>query len=45
MPEPGWAELVYPELDPEEALDRLWEEVVHMCRLDEPDPARPGASG
>ena len=33
-----WAELVYPDLAPDEAFDRLWEEVAHVCRLDEPDP-------
>jgi len=37
-PTPGWAELVHPELDPEAALERLWEEIAHVCRLDEPDP-------
>ena len=37
-PTPGWAGLVHPELEPGEALDRLWEEVAHVCRLDEPDP-------
>jgi aminopeptidase len=38
-PTEPWAKLVYPELEPEEALDRLWEAVVHVCRLDEDDPA------
>jgi aminopeptidase len=33
-----WAELVYPELEPDAALAKLWEEVVHVMRLDEPDP-------
>jgi aminopeptidase len=33
-----WAELVYPELEPDAALDRLWEQVLHVCRLDEDDP-------
>jgi aminopeptidase len=37
-PSPGWAELVYPELGPEEALDRMWQEISHVCRLDERDP-------
>ena len=37
-PTAPWAQLVYPELEPEAALDRLWEAVVHICRLDEPDP-------
>jgi aminopeptidase len=34
----GWAELVYPELRGEAALSRLWEEIAHVCRLEEPDP-------
>jgi aminopeptidase len=38
-PTEPWARLVYPDLDGAEALDRLWEDVVHICRLDEPDPA------
>jgi aminopeptidase len=33
-----WAQLVHPELPSDEALDRLWEEIAHVCRLDEPDP-------
>jgi aminopeptidase len=33
-----WAQLVHPELDPEAALERLWEQVVHICRLDEDEP-------
>ncbi len=35
----GWAEIVYPDLDGAEALERLWHDVAHICRLDEPDPA------
>nr|MDQ4042173.1 aminopeptidase [Actinomycetota bacterium] len=37
-PNPLWAERVHPDLPPEEALERLWEEVVHVCRLDADDP-------
>ena len=37
-PTPAWAQLVHPELEPDAALERLWEEVAHVCRLDEPDP-------
>jgi aminopeptidase len=37
-PTAGWASLVYPELPPDEALARLWEEIGHVCRLDESDP-------
>jgi len=34
-----WARLVHPDLDDDAALDRLTQEIVHVCRLDEPDPA------
>ena len=34
-----WAQLVYPDVPPDQAIDRLWQAVAHMCRLDEPDPA------
>ena len=37
-PHPAWAELVYPELAPDEAYERLWTDVEHITRLDEPDP-------
>jgi aminopeptidase len=37
-PTPGWAKLVHPELEPQAALERLWEDVAHVCRLDEDDP-------
>ena len=33
-----WAELVYPGLDGDAALERLAEELAHVCRLDEADP-------
>jgi len=37
-PTQDWAELVHPELPGAEALERLWEEIAHVCRIDEPDP-------
>jgi aminopeptidase len=37
-PSPAWATLVFPDLDPDEALARLEAQVVHVLRLDEPDP-------
>ena len=37
-PTPGWAAVVHPDLDPEAALARLWDEVLHMCRMDADDP-------
>jgi aminopeptidase len=37
-PSGPWSELVFPELDPPVALERLWETIAHICRLDEPDP-------
>lgn len=38
-PTPGWASVVYPDLDPEAGLDALWDAMTHVCRLDEPDSA------
>jgi aminopeptidase len=37
-PTPGWAQQVHPDVDGDAALTRLWEQVVHVCRLDEDDP-------
>ena len=37
-PTAGWAQQVYPDLDRGAALARLWDRVVHVCRLDEDDP-------
>ena len=36
----AWAQLVYPELDGEAAVEALWTDIAHVCRLDEPDPAQ-----
>ena len=33
-----WARLCYPDLDDDAALAKLWREVLHVSRLDEPDP-------
>ena len=38
-PNPAWAGVVFPDLAPDEALERLWTQIAHICRLDEPDPA------
>jgi aminopeptidase len=37
-PTAAWAAVVYDDLEPDAALERLWSDVVHMCRLDEDDP-------
>jgi aminopeptidase len=37
-PTPSWAQLVHPDLPDDEALARLEEQIVHVLRLDEPDP-------
>ena len=37
-PSGPWAKLVHPDLDEEQALSRLWEQIGHICRLDEDDP-------
>jgi len=38
-PTPAWAALVFPDLAPADATERLWQQIAHVCRLDEPDPA------
>jgi aminopeptidase len=37
-PTMAWARLVHPDLDDDAALARLEEEILHVLRLDEPDP-------
>jgi aminopeptidase len=37
-PHPAWAKLVYPDLDEAAAYEKLWAELIHVLRLDEPDP-------
>ena len=37
-PTPAWAGMVHPSLEPAEAYERLWEQVMHVCRMDEDDP-------
>jgi aminopeptidase len=37
-PTPAWAEAVYPDLPSDEAHEKLWEAVAHICRLDLDDP-------
>jgi aminopeptidase len=37
-PTQEWATLVHPDLDPAAALERLWEQIAVVCRLDTDDP-------
>jgi aminopeptidase len=37
-PTEGWASLVHPDLAPADALARLWDQLLHILRLDEDDP-------
>ncbi len=37
-PTVGWARQVHPGLDDDEALARLAQQILHVCRLDEDDP-------
>jgi len=38
-PTRAWAEHVFPELEPDAAYARLWDEIAYVCRLDTDDPA------
>jgi aminopeptidase len=37
-PTEAWARQVFPELEAEAAVEALWRDLEHVCRLDEPDP-------
>ncbi len=37
-PTQGWATRVHPDLAPQDALQLLWDEIAHICRLREDDP-------
>jgi aminopeptidase len=37
-PTAGWAAVVHPELGTAEAVERLWDEIAHVCRLEADDP-------
>ena len=37
-PSETWASLIFPDLNPADALERLWQDLEHVLRLDEPDP-------
>jgi aminopeptidase len=38
FPTEAWAQIVFPGLEPAAAVEALWRDVEHVCRLDEPDP-------
>ena len=38
-PTPDWAERVHPDADGADGLAALWDKIVNVCRLDEPDAA------
>ncbi len=35
---PVWADRVFPDLPPEARMDRLWDAIARLCRLDQDDP-------
>jgi len=39
-PHPAWASLVWPDMSEDEAFERLWSELEHVLRLDEPEPTK-----
>jgi aminopeptidase len=38
-PTERWAQVVYPDAEPAAAVELLWQDIAHVCRLNEPDPA------
>jgi aminopeptidase len=39
-PHVEWAKVVFPDLPEDEAYERLWSQLEHVLRLDEPDPGK-----
>ena len=40
VPSPSWAKTVFPELETEEAISKLWEAIIKTMRLDAEDPVQ-----
>jgi len=38
VPIPSWAGRVFPGETPEKAVEKLWEQIFRVCRIDRPDP-------
>jgi aminopeptidase len=38
LPIPSWAAKVFPDLPPEQQMERLWDAILQVCRVDRPDP-------
>ncbi|RDY72618.1 aminopeptidase [Halobacillus trueperi] len=39
-PQEAWAQKVFPDHSPEEAQDKLWEQIFHITRIDQEDPIK-----
>ena len=37
-PAKAWAQKIFPDVDPDTAVEKLWEAMLHICRLDRDDP-------
>lgn len=40
LPVPGWATKLYPKVSPAKAVEKLWEKIFELCRLDRKDPVK-----
>lgn len=40
LPVPGWAKKLYPKVSPQKAVEKLWEKIFELCRLDKKDPVK-----
>ena len=38
VPSLNWAKKIYPDLDDEVAIEKLWDAIFKVCRIDEKDP-------
>lgn len=37
-PAKAWAQKIFPDTDPDTAVEKLWKVILHICRLDRDDP-------
>lgn len=38
LPVPAWAAKVFPDLPPQQQMEHLWDAILRVCRVDQPDP-------
>lgn len=40
VPTPAWAQKIFPKLSQQKAMDKLWDVIFTLCRVDQPNPVK-----